>query len=210
MPVHTDAVAQVYARSIYELAEQAGGREKLLEIALELEQIAEVAREARDFAGFLASPIVDRSSREAALRRIFHERVTDLTLRFLLVLNRKDRLGHLEAICEAYDQIVHARFGRVEVDMFTAAPPTEAQKQAIRRRVGEALGKEAVLYAYTDPAMIGGLKLRIGDQLIDGSVAGRLRRMKEHLRTASGAAGRAAADSLTRFIEGGSARGGEP
>ncbi len=184
--MHTDAVAQVYARSLYELAEQAGGRAKIVEVGEELEQICELARGDRTFHEFLCSPIIDRARRGAGLGRLFHGKVTDLTLRFLLLLNQKGRLGHLEAISDAYDQLVHETFGRVEVDLYTADPLDEEQLNSIRTRIGAALAKEPVLYAYTDPTMIGGLKLRIGDQLIDGSVAGRLRRMRHDLLTSGG------------------------
>ena len=71
---------------------------------------------------------------------------------------------------------------------------------AIRKRIGAALGKEAVLYPYVDPSMIGGLKLRIGDRLIDGSVAGKLRRMRHAMR-GGGEAGRRIRESIERFIE---------
>jgi F-type H+-transporting ATPase subunit delta len=127
--------------------------------------------------------------------------VTDLTLRFLLVLNEKGRLGHLETISDAYDQLVHAAFGRVEVDVFTAAPLGAGQLDSIRSRIGAILGKEPVLYTYADPAMIGGLKLRIGDQLIDGSVASRLRRIKHSLLASGGHDGAARPDDIARFIE---------
>ena len=188
MSRHTDALALVYARSLYELAEEAGGRDKIVEVAEELEQICELARSDRLFGQFLASPVIDRARRGAALRRIFHENVTDLILRFLLVLNNKGRLGHLQAIGEAYDQLVHEAFGRVEVDVYTPGPLADEQVDKLKQRIGAALGKEPVLYAYTDAAMIGGLKLRIGDQLIDGSVASRLRRMRQNLLTSGSAA----------------------
>ena len=53
--------------------------------------------------------------------------------------------------------------------------------ESVKKRVHDVLGKEPVLHHYTDPSMIGGIKLRIGDQLVDGSVATRLRRMKEEI-----------------------------
>lgn len=199
--VHTDALAQVYARSLFELAEQAGGPEKIMQVAGELEQVCDLAREDRDFAEFLASPLIDPRRRRDALSAIFSERVTDLTLRFLLVLNAKGRLNHLERIAEAFDQLVHAAFGRIEVDVYTAEPLTETARETLKKRIGSALGKEAVLYGYTEPAMIGGLKLRIGDQLIDGSVAGKLRRMRQALRAPGGEAGRRIRESIERFIE---------
>ena len=177
-----DAVARVYARSLYELAEEAGGRSKILQVASELEGICELARNNKSFGEFLGSPIIDGARRAASLRRICHEKVTDLSLRFLLVLNEKERLKHLELISEAYDQLVDTALGRIEVDVYTATPIDDKQLDSIKNRISTALGKEAILYSYVDQEMSGGLKLVIGDQLIDGSVASRLRRMNKQLR----------------------------
>lgn len=177
-----DAVARVYARSLYELAEEAGGRSKILQVASELEGICELARTNKSFGEFLGSPIIDRARRAASLRRICHEKVTDLSLRFLLVLNEKNRLKHLEPISDAYDKLVDAAFGRIEVDVYTAAPIDDKQRDSIKKRISTTLGKEAVLYCYVDQGMIGGLKLFIGDRLIDGSVASRLQRMNNQLQ----------------------------
>ena len=181
MPTQIDSLAQVYARSLYELAETAGGQDKIVEIGDELEQICEVARKDQSFREFLRSPIVDRKARSAAISSIFSNNVTDLTLRFLLVLNGKGRLGHLESIAAAFDQLLQESFGRVEVDVFTPTELDEVQIESIRGRVKEAIGKEPVIYPYTDPAMLGGIRLRIGDQLIDASVSSQLRRMKDQL-----------------------------
>lgn len=183
MPAQIDALANVYATSLFELASAAGGEEKILEIADELEQITELARSDRAFREFLASPIIDTKKRGESIRQIFRDAVTDLTLRFLLVLNEKGRLGHLDPIAVAYDHIVQEKFGKIEVSVYTPAPLGPDQMEGIRSRVREALSKEPVLHPYTEPSMIGGLKLRIGDQLIDGSVAGQLRRIRQRMMT---------------------------
>ncbi|MCH8315367.1 MAG: ATP synthase F1 subunit delta [Planctomycetes bacterium] len=198
MAIHTDAIAQVYAKSLYELADDAGGREKIVELAEELEQICELARGDRTFREFLASPIINTKARGEAIRRIFHGRITDLFLRFLLVLNNKARLRRLETISAAFDQLVHEALGRIEVDIYTPGPLGPEQLDTIKRRIQAALGKDPVLYSYTDAAMIGGVRLRIGDQLIDGSVASRLRRLRQHLLTSGGSAVR---QRLDRIIE---------
>lgn len=198
------AVAGVYARSLYELAEAAGGRAKVMQIADELEQVCELSRSDRAFAEFLVSPIVDRERRGESLRRIFDGRVTDLLLRFMLVLNARGRLGHLEPIGEAYDRIVNEAFGRIEVDVYTPAPLDASGLESLKKRVGAALGKEPVLYARVDPAMIGGLRLRVGDQLIDGSVAGGLRRLR---RTLLGGGSPKLRERLDRIIDD---KGGKP
>jgi F-type H+-transporting ATPase subunit delta len=140
--------------------------------------------------------VIDRDRRGASLKRIFENRVTDLTLRFLLVLNDKGRLSRLESVVGAFDTLVQEAFGRVEVDVFTAAPLGREQVDDIRRRIHAALNREPVLHPYTDTSMIGGLKLRIGDQLIDGSVATQLRRMRSELQQSTGKL----RDRASRFI----------
>lgn len=199
MPTQTDALANVYAKSLFELAQQAGGQEKITELLGELEQICELLRADRRVHEFFASPVIDKNSRSESLKRIFSNRVTDLTLRFLLILNDKTRLSHLEAIAAAYDRLVQEAYGRIEVDVYTAAPVGQQQLDSIRERIKQALGREPVLHPYTEPAMLGGLKLRIGDQLIDGSITNKLRRMKRDLQ----ASGSKLRERLTRFIEDG-------
>ena len=199
MATHTDAVATVYARSLYSLAEEAGGKDKLVEVGDELEQICELARGDKTLREFFASPIIDVDSRSKALRQMFADRVTDLVLRFLLVLNKKKRLGHLEQINQAFGELIQAAFGRIEVDVWTPGELGEPQREAISDRIRNALGKEPVLHLYTDESMIGGVKLRIADQLIDGSVATRLRRLRQSVATHGTAAIRA---RMNQIIEG--------
>lgn len=199
MARQTDALAQIYARSLYELADNAGGPDKVAEVNAELEQICELAREDAALREFLASPLIDTERRGESLRSIFGNRITDLTLRFLLVLNGKDRLGHIEPITAAYDQIVQEAFGRIEVDVFHARPIEEGDLEPLRKKIGEALGKEPVLHPYHEPSMIGGLKIRVGDRLIDGSISNRLRRLREQLMASGSAAIR---QDPRRFIEG--------
>jgi len=177
MATQTDTLSRIYASSLYELADEAGGRDKILEVADELEQVCELVRSDRQFREMITSPVIDVSRRTDALGRIFGNRVTDLVVRFLIILNRNGRLAHLESIQAAYDQQVQEAFGRIEVDVITASEIDAEARNRIGERIKQALGKEPVMHAYTDPSIIGGVRLRIGDEMIDGSVATRLRRM---------------------------------
>ena len=181
--MQTDALAHIYARSLYELADEAGGLEKIFEIREELDQIGALTREQPSFAEFLASPIIDIRRRDETLGRIFRDRITDLTLRFLLVLNHKGRLGHLPAITAAYEELFQQAQGRSEVDVFTSSPLNEAQLRDIEQQVRDAFDKQPILQPHVDESMLGGLTLRIGDQLLDGSVATRLRRLQRSFLT---------------------------
>lgn len=182
-----DAVAKTYARALFELALQQGGRERAEEVYGELEDIVELARADGRFNEFLASRVLGVRERDRSLETIFSGRCSPMVLNFLRLLNRKNRLSHLPPIVEAFDKLVQEQFGRVEVDVFTPAPIDDAQLRSIRDRLAAALGKDPVIHPYTDPTMIGGVKLRIGDQLIDASVSARLRQMRERLSSSGGA-----------------------
>ena len=188
MKANADALANVYARSLFELAMDAGGTDKLVEVADELEQICELAREDKKINLFLSSPVVDVKARGKALSAIFTNRITDLVLRFLLVLNNKGRLDRLESIETAFDQLVQEAFGRIEVDVITPVAIDAELMATIKEKISTVLGKEPVLHPYVDESLLGGIKLRIGDQLIDGSVQTRLRKLREELKNNGGAA----------------------
>ena len=188
MTTQTDALAHVYARSLFELAVDAGGNDKVVEIADELEQICELARQDSKVNLFLSSPIIDVTARGTALSAIFSNRVTDLTLRFLLVLNDRGRLNHMEQITSAFDKLVQDAFGRVEVDVFTPIAVDTSTMDRIKSRIQEMLGKEPVLHPYVDKKMLGGIKVRVGDTLIDGSVQTKLRRLSETIQNNGGTA----------------------
>jgi len=186
--VNADALAKVYAKSLFELAMDAGGSDKLVEIADELEQICELAREDKKINLFFSSPVVDVTARGKTLSAIFTNSITDLTLRFLLVLNNKGRLDRLESIETAFDQLVQEEFGRVEVDVITPVAIDTDSLATIKEKIHAALGKEPVIHPYVDAGLLGGIKLRIGDQLIDGSLQTRLRNLGEELKNNGGAA----------------------
>lgn len=191
-----DAVAQVYAKSLLELAEAEGGRDLLESCLGQLEDVLELAREDPRFSEFLSSRILPVASREASLRKIFEGKIHGLTLRFMLLLNEKGRLAHLPAIVAALDALVQDLFGRVEVDVYTAQPIDTDELDRIRERLAEILKKDVIVHPYTDASMIGGVKFRIGDQLVDGSLANRLRRFRDQLGSRGLAKIRARANEL--------------
>lgn len=191
-----DALARTYATSLFELVQQQGGQSAIESTFAELEDIMELARSNAQFNEFLSSRILPAKVREESLRRIFGGRASAHVVNFLLVLNQKDRLGHLIPIVAAFDQLMQETFGRVEVDVYTASPISPQELTLIQDRLRRAIGKEPIVHPYTDNSMIGGLKLQIGDQLIDASVATSLRKLREQLAQEGAAQLRARSDSV--------------
>jgi F-type H+-transporting ATPase subunit delta len=199
MPLHEgqpDAVARLYAASLFEVAEAKGGQSAIEAIGAQLGEVVELARADARFAEFLSSRILASKDRAASLRQIFGGKADPMLVNLLLVLNDKGRLGHVGVIARAYDEIVQEKFGRVEVDVITAAPIDDDQMNALKQRLQQRLGKEPVMHRYHEPSMIGGLKLRVGDQLFDASVETRLRRMRQRLSSSGLAAMKARTERI--------------
>jgi F-type H+-transporting ATPase subunit delta len=190
-----DALAKVYARALFDAAEKSGKAETVLG---ELEDILELVRSNKDMSEVMASRLVDSGKRDAFLLSTLQGRVSEMTLSFLRLLNRKDRLAHLIPITTALDMLVQERFGRVEVDVFTAAPIAQTELDSIRRQLAEAMGKEVVVHPYTEASMIGGVKFRMGDQLIDASVRAELNRLRDRLLSQTGSVRSKAGQILDR------------
>ncbi|MFO0963834.1 MAG: ATP synthase F1 subunit delta [Phycisphaerales bacterium] len=183
MPTQIDEVAKVYAKSLFELARELGaGEAGIAAMGAELREVCEIVRRDKRALEFFRSPIIDPKRRAASLRAIFAGRVTETLLNFILVLNDKGRLHELLNIEEAYEAMEQAAFGRVEVDVYTVDGRLDSSAEgSIRAQLKSALGKDPVLHVYADRSMIGGLKVRIGDQLIDGSIDAQLRRMRSSI-----------------------------
>lgn len=194
-----DALAMVYARSLLQMAESRGGRPAVEAALGELEEVLELARGNARFNEFLSSRAIQARKRGESIARVLGGRVSDLTLHFLLVVNAKERLSRLPSIVAALDGLVQEKYGRVEVDVYTAEPLDGEGVRRIQGRLGAILGKDVVVHPYVEDGMIGGVKMRIGDQLVDASVATQLRKMRERLSVEGDAALKA---KISRIIEG--------
>ncbi len=191
----TQSVAEVYAVALFELADTASAVDDVRE---QMDDLAELIRSNPGLRKLLESRVLSATERRDSLQRIFEGNVSDLLYRFIQVVNAKDRLGELLGIAVAYGKFVDVRHGLIEVDAYVAAHLDDAQAQRVTSELGQALGGTIVLHQFVDPSLIGGIKLRIGDKLIDASVATQLRKMKEQIV----AAGREGARSeAAKFLE---------
>jgi F-type H+-transporting ATPase subunit delta len=193
--VETNAVAEVYARSLLELADEAGG-EMPEAVGDELNQIVELMEDQPELRKILQDPAVRAPYRAESIQRLFKGQASDLTYRFLQVLNTKGRLGELDNIAHAVAAKLKQRRGEFDVDVYTAHPLSQEQAAQVADRLGKAMGGTALLNRRVDPSMVGGLKLRIGDRLIDGSLSTRLQQMRRSLHDRTHEAVRQRAEAM--------------
>lgn len=179
--VPPEAVDKVYAASLFELAEAQGGQERLEDLLGEMQELVELTRQMPDLGEFMASRIVATEDRQKSLEQMFRGQISDLLLNFMQILNRKERLSRLIAIVNAFDHMVQERFGRVEVDVYTPTVLGDERVAQLKQELQDALKREPVIHAYVEENMLGGIKLQVGDKLIDASLRTRLRKMREKI-----------------------------
>jgi F-type H+-transporting ATPase subunit delta len=182
------ALAQTYARALFELSAETGA---LADVADELVQLVQLLEANPTLAALFAHHGIATDRRAATLEKIFRGRVHQTTYGFLGVLNAKGRLGYLKEIHTAFELILKEARGEVDVDVYSATPLSSEQARGVSERIGAAIGKTAVVKPHVDPDLIGGLKIRIGDRLIDASVASQLRRIRHDILRRGAAAARA-------------------
>ncbi len=176
-----DAIDRVYAKGLFALAEEKGGRALLEELAGEFDELVDMLRAQPELEEFIASLIVGSKVKEVSLRKIFEGRIHQYILNLMLLLNIKERDGRFVRVAAAFDEMVQERFGKVEVDVYTRLPIPEDQLTLLKNRLQEKLQREPVVYAYTDETMLGGIRIRVGDKLVDASFRTRLRNMQEKI-----------------------------
>ena len=177
----TNPTAVAYARSLLELA---GERNQADEVGQEMAAARELLEQNPTFAAFVADPGIGAAERTATLERIFRGRASPLVMNFLGVLNNRGRLRLLDAVAQAYNDLLDEQKGNVEVDVTVAQRLDPEQLEQVRQRVSAALGRNAVVHQYVDENIIGGLVLRVEDRLIDASVRYQLEAMREKLLAA--------------------------
>ncbi len=131
---------------------------------------------------FLTSPVVSGDKKRAVLAELLPGMSEDVT-RFLGILAHRDRLNLVPEIATSFRRLLNEYRGVVVAEITTAVPIDERQKTVIASRLGRRLGKTVVLETRVDPAIVGGVIAQVGDNVIDGSVRGRLERLRRALIT---------------------------
>jgi len=157
-----------------ELAESQGQADSLLE---ELHEVAALAETDPQLGTFLSSPTVDATARARVIETAFRGKASDLLVDSLQVLNRKDRLGLLQALYVTY-RLAHEELRNIiDVDVTTAVALSDGMRARIRELVTAMSGKQAELIEKVDESVLGGITLRIGDDKLDSTVLMKLRKL---------------------------------
>lgn len=178
------AVVRRYARALFDTAQRAGIVDRVEE---DLRGVDRVIREAPRLPRALGAPTISADRKKALLRQAFGDRVDPLTLRFLLLAldrRRQDILGHVYA---EFQRMANDARNILPVEVSAAAPLDDAQQAALSAALAARTGKTIRLDVKHTPELIGGLIVRMGDTILDGSVKTKLDQLHARLMGGFGA-----------------------
>lgn len=165
-----------YAQAVFELALE---RRELDSWQTSLKKIAQLTTDEK-LVALLENPKVPFETRKAVLAEFLGtENQLALNLAYLLV--HKHRLNIAGDISQQYDRLLDAHYGIEHIAVVTALPLDDEERRSISSRFEKMIGRKVVIDARVDPAIVGGMKTRIDDTLIDGSVKSKLEVLRKRL-----------------------------
>lgn len=164
----SNQLAVKYAQALCELANQ---HNILIEAEEQLANVVKLAEDNSDLKTLLYHPLISGAAKKETIVKLFGEELHPIVKNFLLLLVDKHREAALPAIHREYILISNTLRNIIVADVTTAMPLSAEQEQSLAGKLGEMTGKQVKLKQQIDTSLIGGVVVKIGDKLIDGSVA---------------------------------------
>lgn len=177
------AVEHRYARALADLV--AKGDIDAEELRSDLARLAELVSASQPLRVVLASPAVPWESKKKLLDVLAQKlKLARLTRNFLLVTEQRDRISHVPGIAKAFEQLLLEQQGIVMAEVASARSLSEAERLTLEKELEKHLGRKLRTRFHTDPELVGGFRAQVGDRVYDGSIRGRLQRLRQALLNA--------------------------
>ena len=172
------AIGRRYAKALFELQ----GPADIGPTAGTLHLLAEAFTSSKDFRALLLSPVFSREQKASVVSQLASRTgCPAITGKFLSYVVSKNRIAQIREMSEAFAKLADKASNRTAVQVSSARPLSEADQAAIRSRLEQVTKGTIDLTARVDPGVIGGLEIRIGSTVYDGTVRGQLGRLRAAL-----------------------------
>jgi F-type H+-transporting ATPase subunit delta len=172
------AVVRRYATALFDTASKQGVVDQVEE---ELKAVDQTLRAVPRLSRVLRAPTIPGAQKQELLQKAFGTRVGKLTGRFLALAVERRREGILSDIYSEFQRLANEARNILPVQVTSAVPLSDQERDALTRALASRTGKNVTLEVEIDPQIMGGLMLRMGDTVIDGSVRSRLAQLRSRL-----------------------------
>jgi F-type H+-transporting ATPase subunit delta len=173
-------VAKRYAKALFEIAQQqnivADVEQQLKGLAGALEQDPEILK-------FLAFPNIDTARKVAVLKDALGSKFSEAVLNTAELLIARGRQDNIPGVYEAYTKIAGEATGQANATVYTAKQLTGGELEKVVQQFSKTVGKTIRAEQVVEPSLLGGIQVRIGDRLYDGSLSGKLARLEKTLKS---------------------------
>jgi F-type H+-transporting ATPase subunit delta len=169
-------LAERYAAALFELADE---RHALDEAAGDLRELRAMLGASADLGRLVRSPVLSRADQGKAMAALAENaKLSKLTADFIAIVARNRRLFAVPAMIEAYLAKLAERRGEVTAEITAAQSLTEAQQGVLTEQLRRVVGSRVAIDVRVDPSLLGGMIVKIGSRMVDGSIKGQLQRLQ--------------------------------
>lgn len=171
-------VAKRYAVALFRLAKE---HELLDQMENELRVVKDIFENNKDLKVVLSSPKFSNDQKKELIKQSFGS-VHTYVLNTLMILIDRHREGMIGEVAEEFIQLANDDRGIADADVYTVRPLTDAEKEALSSVFAAKVGKKTLrINNIVDSDILGGVKVRIGNRIFDGTLSGKLNRLKRQL-----------------------------
>ena len=178
--MNASTIGRNYAEALLALARKDGEIEEYGEL---INGIATAMNDDQTLRTFLESPKLSASHKIEILEKALGRRVPRLFLRYVDTVIQKRRQMLIPEIAAEYQALLDQAENRLHANVTVAREPSEPEREAMARQLSRLFGKRVVPHINTNPAILGGLIVKVGDTVMDGSVRRRLSVLKQRMLT---------------------------
>ncbi len=175
------SVARRYAEAFFSIAREAS---KIDEYQAELEKVIQALTEVEGLKVYLGHLLVPVREKKELIQKIYGTELSAMTMNFLLMVIDKRRENYLEVIYKEFVDMADESRGIRQAELTAARDVPEQELADLAQRLSSSTGKKVILKLTVDPILLGGVKIRMGDQIVDGTVAKKLQMLKNNLKQA--------------------------
>lgn len=165
-----------YALALYEVAEE---KNKVDEYMNDLKEVCDIIYGNKDFYEIIKHPQISTVRKKKTFKNIFEGKIDDELLSFLMILIEKDRILYLKEKLNQMEKIHRERNNTLLAEVKSVVPLTEDEVQRLIEKLEKKYSKKILLKQELDNSIIGGLFVRVGDDVIDGTIKAKLDDMKQ-------------------------------
>lgn len=175
--MRSESIARNYAEALFDLGEKSGRTNEYVDL---LDAVAAGIAAAPRVSAVLSSPRVTKTAKGNLLAKALPAAPPEF-VGFLKAVVKRGRQGLFGEISHELQALVDVKLNRLRAAVTVARPADETLRKAIAQRLTQVMGKEVLPHFHEDPAILGGVVVRVGDRVYDGSVRRRMTLLRRHL-----------------------------